>query len=87
MNKQEKVSRVRAGGTEVTVCQDGAERIAAFRRIVERRQYAVIDGVMVDAYSASAVVKVYEALNEQNQAKYCGLTAGRMARIAFEVLA
>lgn len=79
-------TRVRARGTRVTRPMSGAERIAAFRRIVAECQYAKIDGCMVDLFSASAVVRVYDALSEENKAKYSAMPAGRMAVLAFKVL-
>ena len=79
-------TRTRQRGTRVTNATCRHERIAAVRRIVAEGQYAKVDGVMVDLFSASAVVKVYDALNGENQAKYAALPVGRMAEIAFKLL-
>jgi hypothetical protein len=83
-------SRIREQGTIVTnptqEADHGTARINAFRQIVERGQYAKIDGMMVDLFSASAVVKVYDALNETNQAKYRTVNAAKMASIAFQLI-
>ena len=49
--------------------------------IVAEHQYAKIDGVMVDGYSASAIVQVYDALNAENQTRYAAFPVGRMAAI------
>ncbi len=74
----------RAHGTEVHTPATREERIAAFRRIVEQKQYAKIDGVMIDLFSASAVVKVYDALNETNRAMFAEFPAPKMVRVAFK---
>ena len=41
---------------------------------------------MLDLYSASAIIKVYDNLNEPNQIKYRGLPVYRMGEIAFKLL-
>lgn len=83
MKRLEKVSRVRAGGTNVTLCQSGEERIAAFRKIVEEKSFAIIDNVTVDLFSASHVVQVYDAINDANKAKYRELPVQKMVGIAY----
>lgn len=75
----------RKHGTKVTVAESPAERIAAFRAIVAACQYAKIDGTMIDLFTASTVVQVYDALNEANRAKFAALPAGRMALVAFKL--
>lgn len=79
-------THTRKHGTEVTTPDSGAERIAAIRRIVERQQYAKVDGCMIDLFSASAVVAVYDRLNSENQAKFCAMTAPKMAAVAFKLV-
>ena len=53
-------------------------RIEMLRDIVQgcQAQRIRVDGrkVYVDLFSASAMVKVYDALNEANRAKYIGLS-------------
>lgn len=79
-------TRTRKGGTRVTKPNTPEERIAAVRRIVQEGQYAKVDGTMIDLFSASAVVKVYDALNEENRARFAALPAGQMAVVAFRVM-
>lgn len=79
-------TRTRKQGTRVTLTKDGAERIAACRAIVEAGQYAKIDGFMVDLFSASAIVKVYDAVNDANKAKFSALPIGKMASVAMKLL-
>lgn len=80
-------TRVREHGTRVTDSNgDAGAKIAAVRSIVERQQYAKIDGCMVDLFTASAIVAVYDALNETNRAKYAALPIDRMGIVAFKLV-
>jgi hypothetical protein len=83
-HKNPEQSRTREGGTKVFYPKDGDERIAAFRTIVRDRQYAKIDGFMVDGFTASAVVQVYDAINETNKKKFSAMKAPKMASVAFK---
>lgn len=86
MGKRSEPSRVREQGTVVTQPTSPDERIAAVRRIVSERQYAKVDGVMVDLFSASAIVAVYDALSEGNRAKFAAMPAPKMAAVAFKLV-
>lgn len=61
------------------------EKIQQLRKIVEEKQYAEIDGVLVDLYSASIVVKIYDQLNEENRKKYAALSIERIVDIAYSL--
>lgn len=86
MKHEPEPSRVREHGTHVTRSATPEEKIAAFRSIVARGGYSKIDGVTVDLFSASAVVAVYDALNDANKAKFAGLSVPKMATVAFKLL-
>ena len=86
MAKRE-ASRTREHGTEVIQTKSGKERISALRRVVSRGQYAKIDGVMVDTYSASAILSIYNALSPANKAKMESFPVSRMADVSFKLLA
>lgn len=47
----------------------GAEIIQTCRDIVEHHQADVIDGVLMDAFTASAIVQIHDALNDEHKAK------------------
>lgn len=83
-------TRTREQGTEVinpTNFEDpGLARIEAIRNIVEDGQYAKIDGCMIDLFSASAIVKIYDAISGANKAKYRIKPAPVMANIAFKLI-
>lgn len=52
---------------------------------MEQRQANRINGVYVDLYSASVVVQIHDALNEQNREKFCSLGAYKMTIVAFKL--
>ena len=79
-------SRVREQGTVVQRCVTGAERIEACRQIVAECQYRKIDGVMVDLFSAGAIVEVDEALSESNRVMFRALSIGSMASVAMQLI-
>jgi hypothetical protein len=90
--KARESSRVREHGTVVTKTSEavnpGRARIEAIRRIVETGSYAKVDGVMIDLFTASAIVKVYDALKQnQLKAKYRDMSVAVMADIAFKIMA
>ena len=63
--------------------KDGIERC---RKIVAERQYAKVNEVMIDGYSASAIVQVYDAVNEANRIKLEGLPVHRVVSICFQLI-
>ena len=87
MKREQEQTRTREHGTQVTMPTSGAERIAAIRRIVTESAFAKVDGCMIDLFSASAIVKVFDALSDANKAKYQDMIAPIMAKIAFKLMA
>jgi len=62
------------------------QRIAAFRRIVERCQCEMIEGRLIDLFSASIVVQVFDNLEPANQAKFTSMKAPVMATFALKLI-
>ncbi len=87
--KLKEVTRVREHGTQVTMPEQlpnpPEARVQALRQIVAECQYAKIDGIMVDLFSASTILSIHDALNESNKARYSRLPVYRMAEIAFKL--
>ncbi|HUU93200.1 MAG TPA: hypothetical protein VM238_18555 [Phycisphaerae bacterium] len=79
--------RVRERGTVETVAGNPQDRMAAIRAVVEHKQYAKIDGCMIDLFTASAIVAVHDRLNEQNRAKFANMPAPKMGLLAFKLIA
>jgi hypothetical protein len=87
--KLKETTRIREHGTHVTMPEQETfpyvARMAALRQIASEKQYAKIDGIMVDLFSASTILSVYDALNDTNKFKYAKLPVYRMAEIAFKL--
>ncbi len=79
-------TRTRERGTKVTNPTSPEQRIVALKDIVTNHQYAKIDGMMVDGFTASGIVQVYDALSDANKAKYSALTVDRMATIMWKIV-
>jgi len=63
-------------------------RIEKLRTIMEEGYYSVkVEGKGVDAFSASAYVGVYNALNEENQAKLEAISFPEAMGIVWKVIA
>jgi len=65
---------------------DEPEIIAACRVILAEHQCRKINGAMMDAYTASILVKVYDALNETNRAKFGALSLPVMVDVALDCI-
>lgn len=53
------------------------------RWIKENHSARTIDGVLVDATTANAIMTVYDALNDQNKEKMASLSITKMAKVAW----
>jgi hypothetical protein len=60
--------------------------IEAIRAIVDNHACRVIDGVMVDAMSAQAIIAVYDALSEANRATFVAMPITRMGTVAWKLI-
>lgn len=69
-----------------TTPKTGEERIAAVRKIVDERQFAKIDDTILDLFSASVIVAVYDKLSEPAREKYRNMNVRQMAHIAFKLI-
>lgn len=63
----------------------GQEGLAACRKIVAEHQYAKVNEVMIDAFSASALVAVADKLNPENLAKLLAQPVGRACVISLKL--
>ena len=84
--RKDDTTRVRDGGRRVFVTSTGSERVEACRTIVSEKAFAKVDGVVVDQFTASAVVAVYDGLNEKNRETFVGFPISKMASVAFKLL-
>lgn len=78
-------TKTRKQGTVETVAGTPEDRINAIRSIVENKQYAKIDGTMIDLFTASLIVQIYDALNAENKIKFASFKAGKMGELAYKL--
>jgi hypothetical protein len=64
----------------------GKAGIEAIRAIAKGGSYAKVNEVMVDLFSARAIVAVYDALNETNRARLERLPVARVADLCFRAI-
>lgn len=64
----------------------GEEGIDAIRKIVAEKQYAKVNHVAVDLFSAGTLITVYDRVNPESQAKIRAMTVPRAIHVAFKTL-
>ena len=62
------------------------DRIDRIRAIVKNCQWEKIEGYMVDLFSASAIVAVYDALNPTNREMFARMPLPKMQSVAMKLL-
>ena len=73
----QKVKKIPRGATVVEAC----------RLIKTELGYSKFRGVLVDSFTASAIVAVYDALNEDNRKKFEAVDdVKKMAKVAFSLI-
>lgn len=60
--------------------------LAAARWVVENRTFAMVEGSILDLFSASAMVQVYDRLSERNQAKLVAMPMVAAHNLVFKIL-
>jgi hypothetical protein len=64
----------------------GEEGVAAIFKIVEEQQYAKVNEVLVDLYSAGVFVAVYNRVNAESQAKLRAMPVAKAVDMCFKTL-
>jgi len=62
------------------------DKLKRINDIVENRQYAMIEGVVVDLFTASAIISVYDKINTKNKLNFLSKSIPHMASIAMRML-
>lgn len=88
MNKAESmgVKGARRSGVQVRAKLEGQAVIDALRQAVKVRSYANINGTTVDLFSASAVITVFDAVNEANKLKLLAYPVPVLVERCFTIL-
>jgi hypothetical protein len=79
-------TQTRAAIGSMPHADDSKPRIEWVRDVVKGHQAHVIDGTVLDAFTASAIMTVHNALNDGNKEKYEGRHVLVMAEIAWKLL-
>ena len=59
--------------------------IAVCRRIVRDHAAEAFEDQIVDMFSASLIVQIYEALSQRNKARYCARPVADMLHLALKI--
>ena len=65
----------------------GAAGIEAIQKIAKEYAAAKVNEVLIDAYSACLVSKVWQRISEKNRAKLVSLPVARVVEICYQVAA
>lgn len=60
--------------------------LEAARRVVQNHQHETVDGMLLDAFTASALVQVYDALKPENKAKFDSMPLEQAASVAMRLI-
>ena len=64
----------------------GAAGLERMRQITREHQAAKINEVLIDGYSASAVVQVYDKLNDANREKLLAMPVAKVCSVVFKLI-
>ena len=71
---------------EAVELDEASKTLQAMMKIVDQKQAAKIDGVMVDMFTASAVTQIYNKVNDANKAKLDKMKATQLANVAMKLM-
>ena len=69
---------------EITEAKETPVEVA--RRIVQNGQHEKYKGMMLDTFTASAIVKVYDAVNDSNKKKLDSLKLPKLVNVVWKLL-
>jgi hypothetical protein len=85
-DQEEQAERDELAGAirETPKLKRGTPRIDRLRHIVEHRQAARVEGLLVDGFTASMLVQVHDALSDANKAKFLALPLRKMVSVGWK---
>jgi len=78
-------SKIDEDGIECMTTKCDNDKIVALRSIVKNKQFAMIDDVIIDLFSANLTCQVYDALSSANRIKLEMLKIDRMVNLALKI--
>jgi hypothetical protein len=64
----------------------GTPRIDRLRHIVEHKQAARVEGLLMDLFTASMLVQIHDALNKTNRAEFLALPLRKMVSVGWKLV-
>lgn len=87
MEESDDYQEIDEGDEDFTESAETGEALyAAIKKIVDEKKHAKIGGIMVDLFSASAMLQVLNAVNDANRAKLLAMPVAKMADVAFKII-
>ena len=80
------ITRTREQGTIETITSTSQDRIKAIKSVLDNKQYAKIDGCMIDLTTAHVIMTVYNALSDPNKEKFSSFKAPVMGNMAYKLI-
>ena len=77
---------IEQAGDYKTKVKTPEEKEAAFRWIVANNQYLYVNGTIVDGFTASAVVQVFDALNSDSKKLLLNFNLNKIVDIVWKII-
>ena len=78
-------SRYQQQAEKMKYTSEESKYIKVARDVVKKKSAKKVDGVLLDLFTASAIIQVYDAVNSQNKKRMDGLKLKQLADIAFKL--
>ena len=78
-------SRYQQQAEKMQYTSEESKYIKVARDVVKKKSAKKVDGVLLDLFTASAIIQVYDAVNSQNKKRMDGLKLKQLADIAFKL--
>lgn len=83
---------IRKGPNNVVYVDSPQDEVEAIRQVAEKRQFATVKtsgkkkGVLVDLWSASMFMNVYDNLSEENRQKLAAMPLDRKIGVCYHII-
>ena len=78
-------SRYQQQAEKMQYTSEESKYIKVARDVVKKKSAKKVDGVLLDLFTASAIIQVYDAVNSKNKKRMDGLKLKQLADIAFKL--
>jgi len=81
-----KWARIRNEGTREYITENGIDRYNVIKKIVDDKQYAKVDNIMIDLTTANTIISIYNRLNDKNKLKLMSLPLNKIVNIVWKLV-